>query len=344
FEWSLNPTSASDAAVEPLSTAADPVQSVVEEVTERTQLLPLAGPVASSSAVSIDSMATATAANSIMPSFALKDISLRFPVGGLSIIVGSTGSGKSSLLSALIGEMSLTAGKVIMPTADPNTLDAELTGGRYSEIIEMSGQSRVMRDIAYVSQEAWLRNATIRENILFGEEYDQQRYEEVLRVCALKPDLRILDAGDRTEIGERGVTLSGGQKQRLTLARAVYSNRRILLIDDCLSAVDAHTGKHILMECLLGQTPLMLGRTRVLVTHHVSACMPHADYMAVMHDGRVTACGTPDEVQSQGGMSCEIQELELELIRKQQAEQAVCDMDDRAEIDAAMLASVNNPR
>ncbi|KAJ2764025.1 hypothetical protein GGI18_006542, partial [Coemansia linderi] len=104
FEWSLNPTSASDAAVEPLSTAANPVQSVVEEVTERTQLLPLAGPVASSSAVSIDSMATATAANSIMPSFALKDISLRFPVGGLSIIVGSTGSGKSSLLSALIGE------------------------------------------------------------------------------------------------------------------------------------------------------------------------------------------------------------------------------------------------
>ncbi|KAJ2730836.1 hypothetical protein IW152_004972 [Coemansia sp. BCRC 34962] len=344
FEWSIKPTSASGAPAEPLGLATDSAQPSAEEATERTQLLPMDGPAASSSAISIDSRATVTASSSIMPSFALRDISLRFPIGGLSIIVGSTGSGKSSLLSALIGEMSLTAGKVAMPTADPKALDAELTGGRYGEIIEMSSQSRVMRDIAYVSQEAWLRNATIRENILFGEEYNQQRYEEVLRVCALKPDLRILDAGDRTEIGERGVTLSGGQKQRLTLARAVYSNRRILLIDDCLSAVDAHTGKHILMECLLGQTPLMLGRTRVLVTHHVSACMPHADYMAVMHDGRVTACGTPDEVQSRGGMSCEIQELELELLRKQQAEQAAGDMDDKAKVDAAMLASVNNQR
>ncbi|KAJ2805169.1 hypothetical protein H4S07_004078, partial [Coemansia furcata] len=142
----------------------------------------------------------------------------------------------------------------------------------------------------------------------------------------------------------RGVTLSGGQKQRLTLARAVYSNRRILLIDDCLSAVDAHTGKHILMECLLGQTPLMIGRTRVLVTHHVSACMPHADYMAVMSDGRVTACGTPDAIQSQGGMTCEIQELELKLSRKQHADQTVSDMDDETEAGAAMLASVNDLR
>ncbi|KAJ2898867.1 Transporter of the ATP-binding cassette (ABC), partial [Coemansia aciculifera] len=202
---------------------------------------------------------------------------------------------------------------------------------------------RVMCDIAYVAQEAWLRNATIRENILFGETYDQKRYEEVLRVCALKPDLRILDAGDRTEIGERGVTLSGGQKQRVALARAVYSSRRILVIDDCLSAVDAHTAKHILMECLVGQTPLMLGRTRVLVTHHVSACMPHADYMAVIHDGRVVSCGTPDTVQSQGGMSCEIQELELELSRKQQ--QAESNTEDEADDDgAAMLANVNDMR
>ncbi|KAJ2859201.1 hypothetical protein GGH94_006231 [Coemansia aciculifera] len=339
FEWSIKPTtSAADTPSKPLILVTDAAQAVVEELSERTQLLP------SSSAVSIDSRVTTTARNSIMPSFALRDISLRFPIGGLSIIIGPTGSGKSSLLSALIGEMSLIAGKVIMPTADSSALDAELAGGRYSEIIELSGQSRVMRDIAYVSQEAWLRNATIRENILFGEAYDQQRYEEVLRVCALKPDMRLFDAGDRTEIGERGVTLSGGQKQRVALARAVYSSRRILVIDDCLSAVDAHTAKHILMECLMGQTPLMAGRTRVLVTHHVSGCMPHADYMAVMHEGRVTACGTPSAVQSQGGMSCEIQELDLELNRKQQPDQVVCEMDDKAEIDAAMQASVNDQR
>ncbi|KAJ2617833.1 hypothetical protein EV177_000369 [Coemansia sp. RSA 1804] len=136
--------------------------------------------------------------------------------------------------------------------------------------ITRAGFRVTMYDIAYVAQEAWLRNATIRENILFDEPYDLERYEEVLRICALKPDLRILAAGDMSEIGERGITLSGGQKQRVALARAVYSSRRILLIDDCLSAVDAHTAKHILVECLSGGSGIMQGRTRVLVTHHVA--------------------------------------------------------------------------
>ncbi|KAJ2449193.1 hypothetical protein GGF42_004852, partial [Coemansia sp. RSA 2424] len=350
FEWSAKPPAAvagTDAGKGAQLSAATEEEEEEIVVSEHTQLLSSA-PAASSSTVSIDSRSTA-AASSNNSGFVLTDISLRFPIGGLSIIVGPTGAGKSSLLAALIGEMTLTSGKVVMPTADSLALDAELAGGKYREIIELAGMGRVMCDIAYVAQEAWLRNATIRENILFGETYDQQRYEEVLRVCALKPDLRILDAGDRTEIGERGVTLSGGQKQRVALARAVYSSRRILVVDDCLSAVDAHTAKHILTECLLGQTPLMLGRTRVLVTHHVSACMPHADYMAVLHDGRVTACGTPDAVQSQGGMSCEIQELELELTRKQQAEQAAADAASKAVEgesgnSAAMLANVNDMR
>ncbi|KAJ2880697.1 hypothetical protein H4R27_004562, partial [Coemansia aciculifera] len=188
--------------------------------------------------------------------FALKDIDVRFPHGVLSIVAGPTGSGKSSLLSALIGEMTLTRGRVLLPTVN-SRLDANIDY-KYRDIIELSDEGLAIRDIAYVAQEAWLRNATIRENILFGEHYDASRYEEVLRICALKPDFRILSAGDQTEIGERGVTLSGGQKQRVALARAVYSSRRILLIDDCLSAVDAHTAKHILMECLLSKTPLML--------------------------------------------------------------------------------------
>ncbi|KAJ1764307.1 hypothetical protein LPJ77_005646, partial [Coemansia sp. RSA 2523] len=205
--------------------------------------------------------ATATANKSDSPNgkttqtgmidFKLSDITLRFPTGGMSIIVGSTGAGKSSLLSALIGEMSLTQGHINLPTVDPRVLDAQLQNGKYREVIELASLGTVMTDVAYVSQEAWLRNATIRENILFGEVYDADRYEEVLRVCALKPDLRLMAAGDRTEIGERGITLSGGQKQRVALARAVFSRRRILLIDDCLSAVDAHTAKHILNECLV---------------------------------------------------------------------------------------------
>ncbi|KAJ2843301.1 hypothetical protein IWW36_005610, partial [Coemansia brasiliensis] len=242
--------------------------------------------------------------------FKLSDITLQFPIGGLSLVVGPTGSGKSSLLSALIGEMTLTKGRIILPTADPRVLDAQLQNSRYREVIELASQGPVMTDVAYVSQEAWLRNATIRENILFGEAYDAERYEEVLRVCALKPDLRLFAAGDRTEIGERGITLSGGQKQRMALARAVYSHRRILLIDDCLSAVDAHTAKHILNECLVGQTKLMQGRTRVLVTHHVSVCLPHSAFVAVMQGGRVTLSGTPAELQQMGHFTSEINSLD----------------------------------
>ncbi|KAJ2799477.1 hypothetical protein H4R20_004425, partial [Coemansia guatemalensis] len=233
------------------------------------------------------------------PAFELRDITLRFPAGELSIIVGPTGAGKSSLLSALIGEMTLTDGRVILPTVDPRAAGAA-AGNKYKSVVELASQGAVMEDVAYVAQEAWLRNATIRDNITFGEPFDAARYEEVLRVCALKPDLRILTAGDRTEIGERGITLSGGQKQRMALARAVYSSRRILLIDDCLSAVDAHTARHILMECLLGQTALMQGRTRVLVTHHVAACLPHCRYVAMVKDGRIVMSGSPQQLQDAG--------------------------------------------
>ncbi|KAI9501197.1 P-loop containing nucleoside triphosphate hydrolase protein, partial [Coemansia spiralis] len=240
--------------------------------------------------------------------FSLKNIDIQFPIGGLSIVAGPTGSGKSSLLSALIGEMTLTRGRVLLPTADASVIAA--SDSKYKDIIELSDEGLTICDIAYVAQEAWLRNATIRENILFGEPYDKDRYEEVLRACALKPDLRILSAGDMTEIGERGVTLSGGQKQRVSLARAVYSSRRILLIDDCLSAVDAHTGKHILMECLLNKTNLMQGRTRVLVTHHVSMCLPFAQFLVMMHEGQISMKGTPAELQTQGALIKALAEVE----------------------------------
>ncbi|KAJ2894628.1 hypothetical protein IWW38_002516 [Coemansia aciculifera] len=280
-----------------------------------------------------------------MVRFSLKDIDVRFPHGALSIVAGPTGSGKSSLLSALIGEMTLTRGRILLPTVDSRQVAS--SDYKYRDIIELSDEGLAIRDIAYVAQEAWLRNATIRENILFGETYDHQRYEEVLRVCALKPDLRILSAGDQTEIGERGVTLSGGQKQRVALARAVYSSRRILLIDDCLSAVDAHTAKHILTECLLSKTPLMLGRTRVLVTHHVSMCLPYAQYIVMLREGQVSLKGNPSELQEQGGAFTKVlTELENSedksktLDKGKSAEEAVLDADVLDEEDSSK--SVND--
>ncbi|KAJ2451289.1 hypothetical protein EV183_003698 [Coemansia sp. RSA 2336] len=215
-------------------------------------------------------------------SFMLQGLNVEFPREGMSIVAGPTGSGKSSLLAALVGEMSLVRGRIMVPVA------------------RIDGGVLAIDDVAYVAQEAWLRNATIRENILFGEPYDAQRYESVLRACALKPDLRILRAGDATEIGERGVTLSGGQKQRVALARAVYSRRKILLIDDCLSAVDSHTAKHIMNTCLVGSSELMQGRTRVLVTHHVAACLPHANYVVLMRNGAIEHQGTPAALHAQG--------------------------------------------
>ncbi|KAJ1771436.1 hypothetical protein LPJ74_002369 [Coemansia sp. RSA 1843] len=243
-----------------------------------------------------------------MDGFSLKNIDVQFPIGGFTIVAGPTGSGKSSLLSALIGEMALTRGHILLPTAYSS--DAAASESKYRDIVELSNEGLAIRDIAYVAQESWLRNATIRENILFGEVYEKERYEEVLRVCALKPDLRILAAGDMTEIGERGIALSGGQKQRISLARAVYSSHRILLIDDCLSAVDSHTAKHILMECLVGNTSLIQGRTRVLVTHHVAMCLPYVNYMVMMHEGRITLKGAPSDLQSQGSLSMVLADLE----------------------------------
>ncbi|KAJ1718026.1 hypothetical protein LPJ61_006933, partial [Coemansia biformis] len=191
--------------------------------------------------------------------FTLSDLGVRFPRGQLTVVGGPTGSGKSSLLAALVGEMELVRGRVCVPAA------AAADGGALG-----AAGGLVLDDVAFVPQEPWLRNATVRDNILFGERFCAKRYAGVLRACALAADLRALPAGDQTEIGERGVTLSGGQRQRVALARAVYSSRRILLVDDCLSAVDAHTGRHLLHRCLLDAGGLMAGRTRVLVTHHMA--------------------------------------------------------------------------
>ncbi|KAJ1895310.1 hypothetical protein LPJ66_004667, partial [Kickxella alabastrina] len=235
--------------------------------------------------------------------FLLKSLNVQFPIGKLSLIGGATGSGKSSMLSALVGEMTVISGKILVPT-DSTSASADF--GTFAGL--------GLANIAYVAQDPWLCNATIRENILFGESYVQSRYEQVLQVCALLTDLLILPAGDMSEIGERGITLSGGQKQRVALARAMYSSSNVLLIDDCLSAVDVHTGKHILNQCLLSTTGLMDGRTCVLVTHHMPMCLPYCDFVVMLRDGGVEYQGPPQGLGDfTGQLGCLLSELDVDI-------------------------------
>ncbi|KAI9226114.1 MAG: P-loop containing nucleoside triphosphate hydrolase protein [Piptocephalis tieghemiana] len=193
--------------------------------------------------------------------FVLSNLDVNFPKKSLSVIAGPTGSGKTALLMALLGELRCVEGRVRLPRGPHG------------------------KGVAYVPQQPWLQNATIRDNILFGEPYDLERYAETVKCCALQEDFRQLGAGDQTEVGEKGIALSGGQKQRISLARAVYSRASIVLMDDVLSAVDAHTARHLYEQCLLG--PLMRPRTLILVTHYVDLCTRDASLLLTLSHGQV---------------------------------------------------------
>ncbi|XP_014896740.1 multidrug resistance-associated protein 1 [Poecilia latipinna] len=204
----------------------------------------------------------------------LKRLNVCIPEGSLVAVVGHVGSGKSSLLSALLGEMDKVEGSVV-----------------------------VKGSVAYVPQQAWIQNSTLKENIMFGQKRREDWYNHVVEVCALQPDLEILPAGDETEIGEKGVNLSGGQKQRVSLARAVYCDRAVYLLDDPLSAVDAHVGKHI-FDYVIGPRGILRDKTRVLVTHGLSF-LPQTDLILVMVDGEITEVGSYQELMVQEGAFAE---------------------------------------
>ncbi|MCJ8739010.1 hypothetical protein PDJAM_G00042380 [Pangasius djambal] len=195
----------------------------------------------------------------------LKRVSVKVAHGSLVAVVGHVGSGKSSLLSAVLGEME-----------------------------KKSGNVSVKGSVAYVPQQAWIQNATLRENIVFGQQTKQSCYQRVLEACALLPDLEILPGGDDTEIGEKGLNLSGGQKQRVSLARAVYRNADVYLLDDPLSAVDTHVGQHI-FDKVIGPKGILKNKTRVLVTHGLSF-LPQADLILVMEDGQIMEAGSYTEL------------------------------------------------
>ena len=224
--------------------------------------------------------------------FRMMNLDIKFHIGGLNVVAGPTGSGKTSLLMALLGEMTLLNGSVHLP-------------GGYDRSLLPVREDGLTDSVAYCAQQAWLVNDTIKQNILFASPYDEQRYQSVIEACALTRDLEVLEAGDATLVGEKGIVVSGGQKQRISLARALYSNARHILLDDCLSAVDSHTAQHIFEHCIIG--PLMFNRTCILVTHNIALCVPHAHHVVALANGRVASQGNPDEVLASGVFGKEIQ-------------------------------------
>ena len=224
--------------------------------------------------------------------FRLMDLNVKFQVGELNTIIGPTGSGKTSLLMALLGEMTLLSGNVYLPS------------GRSREDRRPDPETGLTESVAYCAQQAWLVNGTIKENITFASPWDPVRYRNVISACSLRRDLEILDSGDKTLVGEKGVTLSGGQKQRISLARALYCNARHVLLDDVLSAVDSHTAKWIFEKALLG--PLMRNRTCILVTHNAALCLPQTQLAVVLDNGKVTVQGSPSHVVASGMLGDDI--------------------------------------
>ncbi|KAE9183266.1 ABC transporter C family member 3, partial [Phytophthora fragariae] len=244
---------------------ASPVESVVVVTPETEELQVNDDNVGKSVASVVVQEPRHLITSSNTPGFRLEGVNLEIERGSLVMVVGKVGSGKSSLVNAILGEMPRTSG-----------------------VLEIGGR------VAYVSQDTWIRNATLRDNILFEQGYDGERYAQVLDASQLAMDLRALPNGDATEIGERGINLSGGQKARVAIARAMYrSGTDVLVLDDPLSAVDPHVAHAIFDKCIVG---LAAGQTRLLVLNSHYDLLPSADLVVVLSDGSISAVGTYTEI------------------------------------------------
>ncbi|XP_074269631.1 ABC transporter C family member 12-like isoform X2 [Silene latifolia] len=235
----------------------------------------------------------------------LSNINLNISVGSLVAVVGSTGEGKTSLISAMLGELP--------PLAKSSVV--------------------IRGTVAYVPQISWIFNATVRDNILFGLEFDPRRYSEAIEVTALQRDLQSLQGEDLTEIGERGVNISGGQKQRVSMARAVYSDSDVYLFDDPLSALDAHVAQQVFQRCILEQ---LQGKTRVLVTNQLHF-LPQVDNIILVSDGMVKEEGTFEELSKNGPLF----KILMENAGKME-EHGDEKVNDKSHVDETVPSTVNN--
>ncbi|XP_005190477.1 probable multidrug resistance-associated protein lethal(2)03659 [Musca domestica] len=197
----------------------------------------------------------------------LENVSLEFKEKQLIAVIGPVGAGKSTLIQTILGELQPTSGSVT-----------------------------VNGTVSYASQEPWLFTGTVRQNILFGQQMDKKRYNLTVKKCALERDFELLPYGDKTIVGERGASLSGGQKARINLARAVYRQADIYLLDDPLSAVDTHVGRHLFDQCM---RQYLRDRTVILVTHQLQF-LEQADVIVILDKGQVRAVGTYESMRQSG--------------------------------------------
>lgn len=216
----------------------------------------------------------------------LSDISFKIEKNKFIGVIGKVGRGKSSLLNAILAELTKVVQNELLVPSDTNEIEID--------------RNLLANGFAYAAQDTWIQATTIRDNILFGQSFDDEKYKNVIYACALSEDLQLLPKNDETPVGESGVTLSGGQKARLCLARACYQDKPLYLLDDPLSAVDTHVAKHIYDHCING---ILANKTRILCTHHLKYLL-NADHVIVIDNNKIIKQGLPKDIIPECMNSC----------------------------------------